>query len=245
MSSRHCIVIPHYRHHRPLATLIGELQDNGLPIFIVDDASGTESLRAVRKIVCRQEKIRLIIRDRNGGKGAAMMTGLRYAWDQGFSHVISLDADGQHDPGDVAVLLRLSRASPESFFSGRPQFGSEVPAARLHGRKITNYLVQVEAGSREIKDAMCGLRVYPLEAVLPLCARIGYRTRMEFDVEILVRACWAGHPIRYLDTQVTYPRGGESHFNMLRDNVRLTVMHVLLLGGGVLRLPERLWHARH
>ncbi len=95
---------------------------------------------------------------------------------------------------------------------------------------ITNVLARVAAGSDAIEDAMCGLRLYPLAQVLPLCDRVGGRLRMELDTELLVRACWAGLEIRYLETQVVYPPSGRSHFRMLSDNCRLTLMHITLLG---------------
>jgi glycosyltransferase involved in cell wall biosynthesis len=240
MSDRYCIVIPHYRHHRPLAALLPKLLAHGLQVLIVDDASGDDSVGAVRKLVAAHGGARLITRDRNGGKGAAMMTGLRSAADDGYTHVISLDADGQHDPCDVPKLHALSRSMPASLISGRPVFGDDIPAARLYGRMLTNRLVQIVTGSTMIKDAMCGLRVYPLEGVLPLCERLGGRTRMEFDVEILVRACWAGLDIRAVDTEVIYPEDGESHFHLFTDNARLVGMHTLLILGGLARIPRRL-----
>ncbi len=240
MTDRYCIVIPHFRHHRPLADLLAALQPAGLQILVVDDCSGEPSLAVLRQLEQNYSNVQLILRRRNGGKGAAMMTGLRRAADGGYSHAISLDADGQHDPAAVPMLRQLSAQHPASLISGRPIFGDDIPASRLHGRKITNTLVQWVTGSRMIKDAMCGLRVYPLELTLPLLNALGYRTRMEFDVEILVRACWAGSDIICVDTPVVYPEDGESHFHLLKDNARLVLMHTLLILGGLSRIPNRL-----
>ena len=83
---------------------------------------------------------------------------------------------------------------------------------------------------------MCGFRLYPLGTVLPLCGSIGRRRRMEFDTEILVRAVWAGLPLRFFPTRVVYPPGGRSHFRMVADNIRLTGMHAVLLYGRLVRL---------
>ena len=241
MTSSYCIVIPHFRHLRPLSAMLPKLARFGLDVFVIDDASGEAVSRPLQAEIAKYPNIRLIQRTENGGKGAAMMTGLRSAADHGHSHAISLDADGQHDPDAIPELLERSQAQPDSLFSGCPVFGEDIPAARLYGRMLTNYLVQFVTASRMVPDAMCGLRVYPLAHVLPLCDAIGYRTRMEFDVEILVRACWAGLDVQTMDTAVTYPQDGESHFNLIADNARLVAMHALLIMGGLVRLPRTLW----
>ncbi len=241
MTNRCCIVIPHFRHHKPLSVLLPKLVGFDLDIFIIDDASGEPAHGILENLALTYDHVHLVSRPHNGGKGAAMITGLHAAAAQGFTHVISLDADGQHNPDDVPRLQALSSDFPDSLISGRPLFGDDIPASRLYGRMITNTLVQIVTGSRMIKDAMCGLRVYPIAKVLPLCDTLGYRTRMEFDVEILVRACWAGLDIRAMDTDVIYPEDGESHFDLFKDNLRLVVMHILLILGGLARLPKSLW----
>jgi glycosyltransferase involved in cell wall biosynthesis len=223
--------------------MLPRLAQLGLPVIVVDDGSGTDVVTALQETVDEFANVELLERERNGGKGAAMISGLRAAAANGCSHVISLDADGQHDVDDIPRLKQLSQAAPTCLFSGRPVFGDDIPASRLYGRMLTNYLVQFVTTSRMVRDAMCGLRVYPLRQVLPLCDAIGYRTRMEFDIEILVRACWAGLRIESMETVVTYPRDGESHFHIFADNVRLVGMHVLLILNGLIRMPRTLWRS--
>ncbi len=234
---RYCILIPHYRHDKELARYLPGLAGTGLPALVVDDGSGPDTLSRLRKLVSIHPWVSLIQRERNGGKGAATIDGLKTLARNGYTHAISIDADGQHDLADVARVHAASQRHPHSVYSGRPVFGDDVPQVRLQGRKITNLLAQIEAGSREIEDAMCGFRLYPIATILPLCASIGARHRMEFDTEILVRAAWAGLPLRFFPTRVIYPQGGRSHFRMVRDNARLSRMHATLL---VHRLVRRL-----
>ena len=235
--SRHSILIPHYRHDKELADYLPRLAKVGLPALVVDDGSDADTRARLQLLVAAHPWASLLERERNGGKGAAMMDGMRHLAERGFTHVVSVDADGQHDPTDMERLLRASQEEPGAVFSGRPVFGADIPKARLHGRKITNALARLEAGSPRIEDAMCGFRAYPLAAILPLCRSIGARRRMEFDIEILVRAVWAGLPLRYFPTQVVYPEGGRSHFRLVEDNLRLSHMHcALLLRGLVYRL---------
>ena len=242
---RYCILIPHYCHDAELARYLPRLATAGLPALVVDDGSDAGTRARLHALVTAHPWVSLIEREQNGGKGAAIMDGMRELESRGFTHVISVDADGQHDPDDVLRVLHASRQEPGSAFSGKPVFGRDIPKARLHGRKITNALVNIEAGGahprvrRPIDDAMCGFRVYPLATILPLCELTGRRRRMEFDIEILVRAIWAGLPLKFFPTQVVYPEGVRSHFRLVRDNVRLAGMHSALLLGGLRRRLRR------
>lgn len=239
MGHRYCILIPHYRHETELAGLLPRLKESGLPVLVVDDGSGAETLARLRELIGAHTWASLAERESNGGKGAAMLTGIRLLAEQGFTHVISMDADGQHDPSAVAALHDSSCRSPARVFSGSPVFGDDIPTARRYGRGLTNVLARVEAGCWCLKDTMCGLRLYPLAAVLPLCDALSRRQRMEFDVEILVRLCWAGEVPAFLQTRVVYPQGGRSHFRLLADNVRLARMHTVLLVSALWHLPIR------
>ena len=82
--------------------------------------------------------------------------------------------------------------------------------------------------------------MYPLSAVLPLLKREHVGKRMDFDVEILVRLLWQGTPILNRPVGVTYPRDGISHFDLVRDNIRISLMHTRLFFGMLLRLPRLL-----
>ncbi len=225
----YCILIPHYRHDRELAEYLPKLAHAGLPALIVDDGSDPDTRARLRRLVSSHSWASLIQREQNGGKGAAIIDGLQTLARNGYTHAISIDADGQHDSADVARIHEASQRDPQSIYSGRPIFGADIPPFRLHGRKITNLLARIEAGRKGIEDAMCGFRLYPLATTLPLCDSIGSRRRMEFDTEILVRAAWAGLPLRFFPTRVIYPQGGRSHFRMISDNMRLSLMHATLL----------------
>lgn len=237
MTDRYCILIPHYCHDAQLANFLPALATASLPLLVVDDGSDAATVNRLQTLLHAYPWAQLIARSPNQGKGATMIAGMRIAAEQGFSHVILVDADGQHAAGDLVKLHQASLAEPDCLFSGNPQFGPDIPAVRLYGRMITNLLARIAAGNGMIRDAMCGLRLYPLAAVLPLCDAVGGRVRMELDTELLVRACWAGLPLRFIDTEVVYPETGRSHFRMLSDNLRLTAMHITLLG---LALKRRL-----
>ncbi len=230
MIHRCCVLVPHYCHAEQLAGYLPSLVDVGLPVIVVDDGSDARTRTRLRDLVAGQALCAsLVERERNEGKGAAVIAGMDVAARRGFTHVVCVDADGQHDSATIPLLVQESRRHPQRLLSGRPIFGDDIPRVRLWGRGITNVLARIEAGNTGIRDAMCGLRLYPLAQVWPLCGSIGRRRRMEFDTEILVRACQAGLEVGFLPTPVVYPTGGRSHFRMVADNLRLSLMHAQLL----------------
>lgn len=237
MSFAPCAVIPCYNHGALIDTTVARLAPYGLPVFIVDDGSNLATKSALEDLAGRQPLVRLLRRAKNGGKGAAVMEGMRAAHAAGYTHALQIDADGQHDTADVPRFLEAGRKGPNAVIIGQPVYDANVPKGRLYGRYITHFWVWVETLSFDIGDSMCGFRLYPLGSVVPFINRHRLSTRMNFDIEILVRLAWAGTPMENLSTRVTYPEGGVSHFHMLRDNLRISATHTQLVFGMLLRLP--------
>jgi len=231
-----CVIIPVYNHGETLSGTLENLSSYGLHTFVVDDGSNDRTKEILAKLDAEFD-IDLITLPENQGKGAAVKVGFCKAWAKGFTHGIQVDADGQHDLGDLGILLDEAWKNPDALISGDPQYDESAPASRLYGRSITRFWVWVETLSLDIPDAMCGFRIYPLEPCIRLIddRRIG--TRMEFDIEIAVRLHWRGVPFIAIPTRVTYPDDGTSHFRVLQDNWRITRMHTMLFFGMLLRLP--------
>ena len=200
MTNRFCIVIPHYNHDRQLAKLLPEMLASGLPLIVVDDGSDGPSREVVSRLISTVSNATFESITPNQGKGAAVIRGVRIAKEQGYTHAIQIDADGQHCIADVARLIAESETHPDSIVSGLPRFGQDVPRSRLYGRKITLFWSRIETLSSEILDAMCGFRVYPIEPFLSVCKGGTIRLRMQFDAEILVRSSWRGQSIRFVPT---------------------------------------------
>jgi glycosyltransferase involved in cell wall biosynthesis len=177
----------------------------------------------------------------NGGKGAAVMAGLRAARRAGFTHALQIDADGQHTLADVTRFVEEARRHPDAVICGCPVFDDSIPKARYYGRYLTHAMVWLETLSFDIRDSMCGFRLYPLQAVTDLTTRAKIGARMDFDTDILVRLHWRGVPTRWIATSVSYPTDGVSHFRMFFDNVRMTSLHVRLTLGMLVRSPVLLW----
>jgi glycosyltransferase involved in cell wall biosynthesis len=237
---RPCLLVPHYNHDAQLVPALDRLLRFGLPLIVVDDGSSASSFAALETAVRDWPSILLDRQPANRGKGSAVMRGLRLAASHGYTHALQIDADGQHRAEDIPALIAEARAHPGALVSGAPVYDATVPGARLHGRKISLFWTRLETWSRDILDPMCGFRVYPVDALVALVREREPGPGMEFDAEILVRAHWGGIPLRFVPTAVTYPPGGLSHFRMVRDNVRISVMHTRLFFGMVRRAPRLL-----
>lgn len=235
-----CIVIPFYNHAGAIAQVVDALKPLGLPCFIVDDGSDAGARLVLAQIADRENWVKVQTLPQNNGKGAAVMAGCDAALAAGFTHVLQIDADGQHDVADAARLLDEARRHPDAMVSGEAIYDSSVPRSRLYGRYLTHVWVWINTLSFEIRDSMCGLRVYPLAATCAIWQESRVGQRMDFDTEIMVRLCWKGVRIIAVPTRVTYPRDGVSHFRMLEDNVWISRMHTRLFFGMLRRMPALL-----
>ena len=230
------MVVPVFNHGVGATDLAHKLAPFGLHTFMVDDGSDAATRGALHDLADRHDWIQILSHRENLGKGAAVLTGLHAAQGLGYSHAVQIDSDGQHNPDDIPRFLALAEADPKAVIAGRPKFDASVPKGRLIARHITHVWVWIETLSFSIQDSMCGFRVYPLEPVVALAARVRLGRRMDFDPEILVRLHWEGLSILSLTTRVTYPAGGQSHFRLWHDNVLISWMHTRLVMGMLWRV---------
>ena len=235
-----CAVIPVYNHETAVPAVVDALLAAGLPCVLVDDAS-SPACSAVLEQLAQGEHIFLVRLAINQGKGGAVMAGLREAARLGFTHALQVDADGQHDLRDVATFMQVSQQNPQALICGYPQYDDSVPKGRLYARYLTHVWVWINTLSLQIRDSMCGFRVYPLPPTLALMDSANIGKRMDFDSDILVRLAWRNQPMLWLQTRVHYPLDGVSHFRLFHDNVLITRMHTRLFFGMLLRSPALLW----
>ena len=241
MSLQYCFVIPNYNHAQVIEKTVFDLQAYDLPIILVDDGSDIETQQVLQDVDSKFANVTLHRRLQNGGKGAAVHSGLQLAQQMGFTHALQVDADGQHDLDDINTLLAESANYPQALISGQPIYDSSISKGRYYGRFITHFWVYIETLSFSIKDSMCGFRVYPLTEYTRLCEKVSLGSRMDYDIEVMVRLFWQGTPLRFIPTQVRYPQGGVSHFNVWKDNWLISKMHSKLFFGMLVRLPQLLY----
>lgn len=235
-----CALIPCYNHGKTLGAVIGALTAMNIDCIIADDGSDTETQADIAAVQTAFPCCRVFRLAENSGKGGALEAGFRRAAEWGYTHALQVDADGQHDLSAVPALLKMAEETPDKLISGQPVYDKSVPKSRLYGRYITHAWVWIETLSLSLKDSMCGFRVYPLTATLAVMDKVRVGRRMDFDTEIMVRLYWDGTDSRFLPVQVYYPHAGISHFDTVKDNVRISKMHTRLFFGMLPRLPQLL-----
>ena len=235
------VLIPVYDHEHAIGTVVASVLSHGVQCILVDDGSSSACAHVLDEIAAAApDHVTLVRHSSNRGKGAAVMTGFARAVSDGYSHALQIDADGQHRVEDIPRFLAASAENPDAVIVGYPIYDESVPAIRLYGRYATHVWVWINTLSFEIKDSMCGFRVYPIAPVIGLAARRQLGSRMNFDTEILVRLFWDGLRMVNLPTRVAYPLDGVSHFRVWLDNVLITRMHTELFFGMVVRIPRLL-----
>lgn len=213
-------LIPHYNHSEKIELLVQKLSEFGCEILIVDDGSSAPHKEKVKLV----QNAHLLFLDQNGGKGYATKHGFAWLYERGFTHALQIDADMQHDLSMLGEFITCAKNSPNALICGFPVYGADVPKSRLYGRKITNFWTSINTLGGDLKDAMCGVRVYPLAQtmqILPKC----YANRMDFDIDILYLLYKLGLLIIWLKIGVKYDKNGTSHFKMLFDNLRISCVH--------------------
>jgi len=214
---RLAFLIPYYNHPQKIGELVAFLKPFGFEILVVDDGSDEASKKALVGL-----GVSVLTRETNGGKGAAVKSGFAWAFELGFSHVLQVDADFQHDLSSLDKFVCLARQNPHSLVCAEPVYDASAPLGRRLGRKFTNFWVAVNTLSFSVKDAMIGLRIYPLRVVNSLKI---HSNRMDFDIDILVLLVRAGVPLLWVKSAVSYEKNGVSHFKMFRDNVLISKLH--------------------
>jgi len=239
-SKTHLVLIPAFNPGPLLFDTVRAARQHWNPVWVVVDGSTDGTTAELLRIQARDPGLVVILRPVNGGKGAAVLTGIEQAGSRGFTHVLTMDADGQHPAESIGVFMAASLNQPQALILGEPVFDASAPALRVGGRRISNFWANLETLWAGVHDSLFGFRVYPLIPLLALMRSSRWMRRFDFDVEAAVRLVWRGVPPLNISTRVRYLRpdqGGVSHFRYVRDNALLTFMHLRLFAGFLVRLP--------
>lgn len=239
-SATHLVLIPSYNPGARLSGTVRAARAHWDPVWVVVDGSTDGSAALLAALARDDPGLRVLVRERNGGKGAAILDGLLAAHSAGYTHVLTMDSDGQHPADCIARFMSASAAAPAAMILGAPVFDSSAPRIRLRGRRVANWWTNLETLWSGIADTLFGFRVYPIAPLLEVMQRTRWMRRFDFDAEAVVRLSWRGVPAQNLPAPCRYfspADGGVSHFNYWRDNVLLTWMYTRLFCGFLARLP--------
>ncbi len=214
-----CVVIPCYNHSATVGA-VARAAAACAPVIVVDDGS-TEALPEL-------PECEVLRRPQNSGKAAALQAGFLRAAERGFTHAITMDADGQHFAEDLPKFLAATEQQPDAYLVGvRDLVAAGCPKHRQRSNRISTFWYRVETGVR-IRDTQCGFRCYPLALVQRLRIK---SDRYAYELEFMVRAAWIGTTIVPVPVKCTYSPGGAgvSHFRTVRDFCHITGMNILLV----------------
>ncbi len=214
-----CILIPVYNNPATIARVVAEVRPYGLPVLVVDDGSDTEVASLLGP------EVSVVRHDTNRGKGIALRTGARRAHELGYRFCLTMDADGQHFATDIPRFLEAFSGREDEMVIGVRDFeGCNPPKSSSIGRKIGNFWVWVETGKR-VGDTQTGFRLYPIDFLrYPSATK-----RYEFEIENLVRFLWSGGKVREVGVKTLYDETRVTHFDKLKDNFYMTVLHTKLV----------------
>ncbi|WP_326539579.1 glycosyltransferase family 2 protein [Pseudorhodoferax sp.] len=243
-SASHLVLIPSYDTGARVYQTVAEARAQWAPVWVVVDGSTDGTAEGLQRMAADDPGLRVFVLPHNQGKGAAVLHGLERAAAAGFTHALTMDADGQHPAALIPAFMQASIGRPEVMVLGRPVFDASAPLLRVRGRKVSNAWTNLETLGAGVADSLYGFRVYPVAELLAVMLRQPWMRRFDFDTEAVVRLAWRGVKPVNRDAPVKYLRadeGGVSHFRYGRDNLLLTWMHTRLMLGFALRLPLLLW----
>ena len=213
-----CAVIPSYNNGGTVADVVRGVLRQGLPVLVVDDGSTDGTADALKDL-----PIRVIRHPKNRGKGRALKTGLEEARRQGYRFALTLDADGQHEPGDIPDLV--AAAGERTLVIGsRNLMAAGMPSGNTFANRFSNFWFTVQTG-RKLPDTQTGFRVYPLED-LPSLKLL--TARYEAELTLLVFSAWKGLKLVPVPVHVYYPEDRVSHFRPFADFFRISVLNTVL-----------------
>ena len=214
-----CIVIPVFNHGLTVGRVVREAKDY-FPVIVVNDGSTDDT----GKILAAESGISVVTLPQNQGKGAALRAGFLAAEQRGFTHAITIDADGQHATRELPAFAAASRKQPESFVIGvRNLVKENAPRGRRITNDISTFWFKVETGVA-LADTQCGFRSYPLASI----NRLQIKSQCyAYELEIMVKAAWAGVPLVAQPVSADYAAATSrlSHFDPWRDMVRISTLH--------------------
>lgn len=219
-----CVLIPTYNNATSLARVMDGVLKFTDQVIVVNDGSTDDTATVLRGY----PRVSVLSYDVNRGKGHALRLGFKHAVAAGYEYAITLDSDGQHYPEDLMNFVDALSEHPRAIIIGaRNMDHASVPGKSSFGNNFSNFWFRVETGIR-LSDTQSGYRLYPVKALHDFTF---FTRKYEFEIEVLVRAAWAGIEVINIPVRVFYPEKEKriSHFRPFRDFTRISILNTFLV----------------
>jgi glycosyltransferase involved in cell wall biosynthesis len=229
-----CVIIPTYNNELTLEAVVKGVQTYCADVIVINDGATDASASILQKVA----GITIVSYSPNKGKGFALRQGFKKALELGFDYAISIDSDGQHFADDLPVFIHALDANPQSLLIGERNMNQAcVPGKSNFGRNFSNFWFWFETGTR-LNDTQSGYRLYPVRRLQNFTF---FTRKFEFEIEVLVRAAWAGIPVKEIPVKVFYAEPGKriSHFRPFKDFTRISILNTVLVTIALLYIKPR------
>ena len=226
---RLCVIIPTYNNAGTIRQVVEDVSKYCDQILVVNDGS-TDQTSAILSTL--PPSVNVVAYDKNRGKGHALVTGFRQAMKMGYTHAITIDADGQHFADDMPRLTAEMNKQPDGIIVGCRNLTEEnMPSGNTFANRFSNFWFRLQTGIN-LPDTQSGYRLYAFSALRGLGL---ITSRYEAELELLVYAAWSGQSITSVPVKVYYPPAEErvSHFRPVYDFVRISILNTLLCIGAL------------
>jgi glycosyltransferase involved in cell wall biosynthesis len=205
-----CILIPAYNAQWTLGSVLKKIESLKIDILVVDDGSSDETKR-----LASENRVQLLEHPVNLGKGAALRTGFQYILQKDYQVVITLDADGQHDPAEIPLLLGIFQSiKPDILIASRAAEFRKMTFLRRFWNRLGVRAVARFCHS-DITDSQSGFRLIRTEVL----KKVDLSTsRFETELELLIKACKKGFSVLSVPINTQKVDGtASSHFRPVTD----------------------------
>jgi len=221
---RLCVIIPTYNNAGTIINVVENVLVHCQHVIVVNDGCTDDTATILEEL---KQKVDVCSYENNKGKGNALIVGFRKAVEKGFTHAITIDADGQHFADDMPLLINELENNPDGIIVGaRNLTEKNMPRGNTFANRFSNFWFRIQTGIN-LSDTQSGYRLYSLKALRGLSF---VTSRYESELELMVYAAWAGIKITSVPVRVYYPPVEErvSHFRPVYDFARISVLNTVL-----------------
>ena len=214
MSERVAIVIPALNAAAMIEPVVRASLEQTPNVLVIDDGSSDAT-----GAVAAQAGAIVLRHDVNRGKGAALRTGFKWAIENGYDAVITLDADGQHLPHEIPKFIHArNETGADLIIGGRAHHFGEMLARRRNANRVSAWTISIASG-RRITDSQSGYRFYSARVMREIPLRA---TGFDMESEVIVRAGRRRLPIVTIPIDLGFVNGvATSHYRPVKDTLRI------------------------